>query len=128
MGFYQKPGGTVVVTDSPIDGAGWVELSAEQYRRIVNPTVAEQRQDLLASAELSSSDKRKALYETIKYKLVAVTCEEDTTQPFFDPPMTVDGLQLEYAKYVGDDDDYAASLLVAKKAAKDYIRLLVGGE
>lgn len=39
--------------------------------------------------------------------------------------MTVDELQLEYAKYVGDQEERATAILEAKRAAKAYIRDLV---
>lgn len=41
--------------------------------------------------------------------------------------MTVDEIQIEYQKYVGDDDERAEQLLQKKREAKAYIRSLVEG-
>ncbi|WP_321300178.1 hypothetical protein [uncultured Sphaerochaeta sp.] len=39
--------------------------------------------------------------------------------------MTVDEMQLEYSKYVGDEEERAAAILEAKRASKAYIRDLM---
>lgn len=64
-------------------------------------------------------------FETLRAQLKEDgSYEEDPDNPFYQN-MTVDELQLEYAKYVGDQEERAAAILEAKRAAKAYIRDLV---
>jgi len=124
MGYYRTESGTCVVTDYPRDG--WTEITEADYEFSVRPPVWEIRRRYLTDESVSASDKKKYLFQSIRYKLTA-SYEEDLTQPFYDPPMTCDELQLEYAKYIGDDDERASVILQAKGLAKTYIRTFVEG-
>nr|WP_319473030.1 hypothetical protein [uncultured Sphaerochaeta sp.] len=122
MFIKMNKSGLYVVSDYLPDDA--VEVSVEEYGRVMKPTTAQRRRDfLLRSVYLK--DKKRFLFETLRAQLKEDgSYEEDTEKPFYQG-MTVDEMQLEYAKYVGDDDERAAAILEAKRAAKAYIRDLV---
>lgn len=124
MFIRMNKSGLYVISDYLPDDA--VEVSVEEYGRAMRPTAAQRRQDyLLGSVYLS--DKKKYLFETLRSELRSDgSFEEDSDKPFYQG-MTVDEMQLEYAKYVGDDDERAAAILEAKRAAKAYIRSFVEG-
>ncbi|WP_319758165.1 hypothetical protein [uncultured Sphaerochaeta sp.] len=122
MFIKMNKSGLYVVSDYLPDDA--VEVSVEEYGRAMKPTAAQRRRDfLLRSVYLK--DKKRFLFETLRAQLKEDgSYEEDPDNPFYQG-MTVDEMQLEYAKYVGDDDERAAAILEAKRAAKEYIRDLV---
>lgn len=122
MFIRMNKSGLYVISDHLPDDA--VEVTAKEYNRVMNPTAAEKRMDyLLGPAD--SRDKRRYLFETLRAELVdGESFEEDPAKPFYQG-MTVDEIQLEYARYVGDDDDRAAMILAEKGRAKTYIRELV---
>lgn len=124
MFIRMNKSGLYVISDYLPDDA--VEVTVEEYGRAMKPTAAQRRQDfLLGSVYLS--DKKRFLFETLRAELKTDgSFEEDPGKPFYQG-MTVDEMQLEYAKYVGDDDERAAAILEAKRAAKAYIRSLVEG-
>ncbi len=116
--------GLYVISDYLPDDA--VEVSVEEYGRAMKPTEAQRRQGYLLGA-IYLSDKKKYLFETLRSELRSDgSFEDDPDKPFYQG-MTVDEMQLEYAKYVGDDDERAAAILEAKRAAKAYIRGFVEG-
>ena len=114
--------GMYVISDFlPDDG---VEVSKEEFDSVMHPSAAQKRAAfILGSASIS--DKRRYLFETLRCHLKEDgSFEEDPDHPFY-KGFTVDEMQLEYAKYVGDDDERVTSILTAKKSAKMYIRDLV---
>jgi len=119
MFIRMKKSGLYVISDYLPDDA--VLITEEEYNRVMQPTPSQRRQDyLLGTVHLS--DKKKYLFETLRSELKTDgSFEEDPEMPFYQG-MTVDEMQLEYAKYVGDDDERAAAILEAKRAAKAYIR------
>lgn len=122
MFIRMNKSGLYVISDYLSDDA--VEISVEEYGRAMRPTEAQRRQDYLLGT-VYLSDKKKYLFETLRSELRADgSFEEDPEKPFYQG-MTVDEMQLEYAKYVGDDDERAAAILEAKRSAKAYIRGLV---
>lgn len=124
MRYFRTETGSCVTTDYPRDG--WEEITEAEYEFFVNPPTYELRRRYLLDVTVTASDKKKYLFQSIRYKLNS-DYQEDETQPFYDPPLTVDELQLEYAKYVGDDDIRANAILQAKGLAKEYIRSYVEG-
>nr|WP_321265207.1 hypothetical protein [uncultured Sphaerochaeta sp.] len=122
MFIKMNKSGLYVVSDYLPDDA--VEVSVEEYGRVMKPTAAQRRRDfLLRSVYLK--DKKRFLFETLRAQLKEDgSYEEDPEKPFYQG-MTVDEMQLEYAKYVGDEEERAAAILEAKRAAKAYIRDLV---
>ena len=124
MKYWRTETGSCVATEYPRDG--WTEVTQADYEWFVNPPVNERRRRYLMSLEVSASDKKKYLFQSLRHKLDE-DFNEDESRPFFNPPMTVDELQLEYAKYIGDDDERASAILEAKGVAKTYIREYVEG-
>lgn len=122
MFIKMNKSGLYVISDHLPDDA--VEVTADEYNRVMHPTAAQRRMDyLLGPAD--PRDKRRYLFETLRGELLADgSFEEDPGLPFYEG-MTVDEIQLEYARYVGDDDDRAARILAAKGHAKAYVRNLV---
>lgn len=124
MFIRMNKSGLYVISDYLPDDA--VEVSVEEYGRAMKPTEAQRRQDYLLGT-VYLSDKKRFLFETLRAELKTDgSFEEDPEMPFYQG-MTVDEMQLEYAKYVGDDDERAAAILEAKRAAKAYIRSFVEG-
>lgn len=124
MFIRMNKSGLYVISDYLPDDA--VEVTVEEYGRAMRPTEAQRRQDYLLGT-VYLSDKKKYLFETLRSELKTDgSFEEDPDKPFYQG-MTVDEMQLEYAKYVGDDDTRAAAILESKRAAKAYIRSFVEG-
>ena len=114
--------GLYVISDYLPDDA--ILVTKEENNRVMQPTAAQPRQDYLLGT-VYLSDKKKYLFETLRAELKTDgSFEEDPDKPFYQG-MTVDEMQLEYAKYVGDDDERAAAILEAKRSAKAYIRSFV---
>ncbi len=119
MFIRMNKSGLYVISDYLPDDA--VLVTEEEYNRVMKPTAAQRRQDyLLGSANLS--DKKKYLFGTLSSELKTDGSFEEDLEKSFYQGMTVDEMQLEFAKYVGDDDERAAAILEAKRAAKAYIR------
>lgn len=110
------------------DAPGTVEISEQEYNDYVNPPANVRLAKVLADETKTASEKKRYMFTTMKHYLIDDgNLMEDASRPFHDPPMTVDEIQIEYQKYVGDDDERAEQLLQEKRAAKAYIRSLVEG-
>ena len=106
---------------------GTVEITEQEYRDYVDPPANVRLAKILSDPEKSASEKKRYMFTTLRHYLIDDgNLMEDETRPFHNPPMTVDEIQIEYQKYVGDDDGRAEALLAEKRAAKAYIRSLVG--
>lgn len=106
---------------------GTAEISESEYEAYVNPPANVCLARILADDTKSASEKKRYMFTTMKHYLTDDgNLIEDESRPFHNPPMTVDEIQIEYQKYVGDDDERAEMLLTEKRAAKAYIRSLVG--
>ncbi len=110
------------------DAPGTVEISEQEYNGYVNPPANVRLGKILADETKTASEKKRYMFTTMKHYLIDDgNLMEDENRPFHNPPLTVDEIQIEYQKYVGDDDDRAEQLLQEKRAAKAYIRSLVEG-
>ena len=106
---------------------GTVEITEREYRDYVDPPANVRLARILSDPEKSASEKKRYMFTTMWHYLIDDgNLMEYETRPFHNPPMTVDEIQIEYQKYVGDDDGRAEALLAEKRAAKAYIRSLVG--
>lgn len=107
---------------------GTAVISKDEYEVYVNPPANVRLAKILADETKSASEKKQYMFTTMKHYLIDDgSLIEDDSRPFHNPPMTVDEIQIEYQKYVGDDDERAELLLQEKRAAKAYIRSLVEG-
>lgn len=105
---------------------GTVEITEQEYRDYVDPPANVRLAKILSDPEKSASEKKRYMFTTLRHYLIDDgSLIEDDSRPFHNPPMTVDEIQIEYQKYVGDDDERAEQLLQEKRAAKAYIRSLV---
>ncbi len=107
----------------PDDG---VEVTREEYDSVMHPSPAQKRAAYLLGPA-SDRDKKRYLFQTLRAQLKTDGSFEEDPECSFYQGMTVDEMQLEYAKYVGDDDERAAEILDAKKVTKAYIRSFVEG-
>lgn len=107
---------------------GTTVISEDEYEVYVSPPANVRLARILADETKTASEKKLYMFTTMKHYLIDDgNLMEDENRPFHNPPMTVDEIQIEYQKYVGDDDDRAEQLLQEKRAAKAYIRSLVEG-
>lgn len=107
---------------------GTIEIPKEDYDRYADPPANVRLAHVLLDPEKTASEKKLYMFRTLKHYLVDDgSLVEDEARPFHNPPMTVDEIQIEYQKYVGDDDERAEQLLQKKREAKAYIRSLVEG-
>ena len=114
--------GLYVISDFlPDDG---VEVSKEEFDLVMHPSAAQKRAAyLLGSA--SDREKKRYLFQTLRAQLKTDgSFEEDLEHPFYQG-MTVDEMQIEYAKYIGDDDTRLEEIMNEKRAAKYYIRRVI---
>lgn len=110
------------------DAPGTVEITEQEYNDYVNPPANVRLAKVLADETMTTAEKKRYMFTTMKHYLIDDgNLMEDESRPFHNPPMTVDEIQIEYQKYVGDDDERAEQLLQEKRAAKAYIRSLVEG-
>lgn len=122
MFIKMNKSGLLVISDYLPDDA--VEITEEEYNSVMHPTDAQKRQAYLLG-DHTLSEKRRYLFETLTCPILdGGSFEEDTDHPFYQG-MTIDEMQVEYDKYVGDDDGRAADILAAKGRAKFYIRAFV---
>lgn len=122
MFIKMNKSGLLVISDYLPDDA--IEITEEEYNSVMRPTVAQKRMAYLLG-DHTLSEKRRYLFETLTCPILdGGAFEEDTEHPFYQG-MTIDEMQIEYAKYVGDDDERASEILAAKGRAKSYIRRFV---
>lgn len=114
--------GLLVISDYLPDDA--VEITEEEYNLVMHPTKAQQRAAYLLG-DHTQSEKKAYLFETLTCPIIDDgSFEEDYRIPFY-RGLTIDEMRIEYAKYVGDDEERAAEILSAKGDAKSYIRRFV---
>lgn len=124
MFIKMNKSGLYVISDYLPDDA--VQVTEAEYNRAMKPTAAQRRMDFLLGPS-DASNKKKFLFQVLRAQFKTDgSFEEDADNPFYQG-MTVDEMQLEYAKYVGDDDERATEILASKKTAKEYIRNFVEG-
>jgi hypothetical protein len=105
----------------PDDG---VEVYKEEFDSVMHPSVAQKRAAYLLGLA-SDREKKRYLFQTLRAQLKTDgSFEEDLEHPFYQG-MTVDEMQIEWAKYVGDDVTRADEILSAKRIAKEYIRNII---
>lgn len=111
--------GLLVISDYLPDDA--LEITEEEYNLVMHPTDAQKRAAYLLG-DHTQSEKKAYLFETLRCPIIDDgSFEEDVGIPFY-RGLTIDEMQIEYAKYLGDDNERAAQILDAKGSAKQYIR------
>ncbi|MGD1832493.1 MAG: hypothetical protein ACPKOP_04020 [Sphaerochaetaceae bacterium] len=119
MFIKMNKSGIYVISDYLPDNG--VEVTKEEYDSVMHPTLAQKRAAYLLGPA-SDRDKKRYLFKTLRAQLKTDGSFEEDPDKLFYQGMTVDEMQVEWAKYVGDDDQIATEILRVRKNVKDWIR------